>query len=89
MSKKAYLILIVFTGHYSQRDKTIRTIRLGECFLFSIEPKMAVFHSTGKDENFQMLSSDSLALGGSKGTKTGENSVDCTGYDIRRLSSHS
>jgi len=39
----------------------------GECFLFSIEPKMAVFHSTGKDENFQMLSSDSLALGGSKG----------------------
>jgi len=39
----------------------------GECFLFSIEPKMAVFHSTGKDENFQCLSSDSLAMGGSKG----------------------
>ena len=60
--------------YYSQMDKTIRTfwIRLGECFLFSIEPKMAVFHSTGKDENFQMLSSDSLALGGSKGTKTVE-----------------
>lgn len=39
----------------------------GESFLFSIQPKMAVFHSTGKDENFQMLSSDFLALGGSKG----------------------
>ena len=60
--------------YYSQIDETIQTFcfRLGECFLFSIEPKMAVFHSTGKDENFQMLSSDSLALGGSKGTKTGE-----------------
>merc|ERR1712198_797249 len=39
----------------------------GECFLFSIQPKMAVFHSTGKDENFQCLSSGSLAMGGSKG----------------------
>jgi len=39
----------------------------GECFLFSIEPKMAVFHSTGKDENYQSLSYDSLAMGGSKG----------------------
>jgi len=39
----------------------------GECFLFSIQPKMAIFHSTGKDENFQMLSSEFLALGGQPG----------------------
>ena len=40
---------------------------LGECFLFSIQPKMAVFHSTGKDENFQMLTGDQLAMGGQPG----------------------
>ena len=40
---------------------------LGECFLFSIQPKMAIFHSTGKDENFQMLSNEFLALGGQPG----------------------
>jgi len=39
----------------------------GECFIFSIQPKMAIFHSTGKDENFQMLSSDFLAMGGKQG----------------------
>ena len=40
----------------------------GECFLFSIQPKMAVFHSSGKDENFQMLVPDDyLAMGGSPG----------------------
>jgi len=39
----------------------------GECFIFSIQPKMAIFHSTGKDENFQMLSNDLLALGGQPG----------------------
>jgi len=39
----------------------------GECFLFSIQPKMAIFHSTGKDENFQMLTSDILAMGGRRG----------------------
>eukprot|EP00088_Acartia_fossae_P061598 TRINITY_DN7404_c0_g1_i16.p1 TRINITY_DN7404_c0_g1~~TRINITY_DN7404_c0_g1_i16.p1 ORF type:complete len:485 (-),score=160.73 TRINITY_DN7404_c0_g1_i16:589-2043(-) len=39
----------------------------GECFLFSISPKMAVFHSTGKDENFQKLSSSLLAMGGQAG----------------------
>jgi len=39
----------------------------GECFIFSIQPKMAIFHSTGKDENFQMLSKDLLALGGQPG----------------------
>ena len=40
---------------------------LGECFLFSIQPKMAVFHSTGKDENFQQLTGEHLALGGGQG----------------------
>ena len=39
----------------------------GECFLFSIQPKMAVFHSSGKDENFQMLTDEHLAMGGSPG----------------------
>jgi len=39
----------------------------GECFIFSIQPKMAVFHSTGKDENFQMLTGDELAMGGKPG----------------------
>jgi len=39
----------------------------GECFIFSIQPKMAIFHSTGKDENYQMLSNDLLALGGQPG----------------------
>jgi len=39
----------------------------GECFLFSIQPKMAIFHSTGKDENLQMLSDELLALGGQPG----------------------
>merc|ERR1719500_1747740 len=39
----------------------------GESFLFSIQPKMAIFHSTGKDENFQMLSDELLALGGQPG----------------------
>jgi len=51
----------------------------GECFLFSIEPKMAVFHSTGKDENFQSLSSDSLAMGGSKGSYGLELNDDLSG----------
>ena len=40
---------------------------LGECFIFSIQPKMAVFHSTGKDENFQMLTGEHLAMGGQPG----------------------
>lgn len=35
----------------------------GECFLFSIMPKMAIFHSTGKNENYQSLSGDRLAMG--------------------------
>jgi len=39
----------------------------GECFLFSIKSKMAIFHSTGKDENFQMLTADTLAMGGRPG----------------------
>jgi len=39
----------------------------GECFLFSISPKMAIFHSTGKDENYQKLSSSLLAMGGQEG----------------------
>ena len=39
----------------------------GECFLFSIQPKMAVFHSSGKDENFQMMTDEHLAMGGSPG----------------------
>ena len=39
----------------------------GECFLFSIQPKMAVFHSTGKDENYQQLTGEHLALGGGQG----------------------
>jgi len=39
----------------------------GECFIFSIQPKMAVFHSTGKDENFQMLTGEHLAMGGQPG----------------------
>merc|ERR1712126_113859 len=39
----------------------------GECFIFSIQPKMAIFHSTGKDENFQMLSNELFALGGTPG----------------------
>jgi len=51
----------------------------GECFLFSIEPKMAVFHSTGKDENFQTLSSDMLAMGGSKGNHGLELNDDLSG----------
>ena len=29
---------------------------------------MAVFHSTGKDENFQMLTGDHLAMGGQPGS---------------------
>ena len=28
---------------------------------------MAVFHSTGKDENFQMLTGEQLAMGGKPG----------------------
>lgn len=36
----------------------------GESFIFSIQPKMAIFHSTGKDENYQMLTGDHLAMGG-------------------------
>ena len=43
----------------------------GECFLFSIQPKMAVFHSTGKDENFQQLTGEHLALGGGQGGDMG------------------
>lgn len=39
----------------------------GECFLFSIQPKMAIFHSTGKDENFQMLTKEHFAMGGREG----------------------
>jgi len=42
----------------------------GECFLFSIEPKMAIFHSTGKNENYQQMNKDApchLAMGGSEG----------------------
>jgi len=39
----------------------------GECFLFSIQPKMAIFHSTGKDENFQMLTKEHMAMGGREG----------------------
>ena len=44
----------------------------GECFLFSIQPKMAVFHSSGKDENFQMLTDENLAMGGSPGEETSQ-----------------
>lgn len=59
----------MFGGHGSTSwcDTNGGWVGNGECFLFSISPKMAVFHSTGKDENFQMLSSDFLSLGGSKG----------------------
>jgi len=39
----------------------------GECFIFSIQPKMAIFHSTGRDENFQMLTEDCLGMGGKPG----------------------
>merc|ERR1719189_3454601 len=39
----------------------------GECFIFSIQPKMAVFHSTGKDENFQLMTGEHLAMGGNPG----------------------
>jgi len=39
----------------------------GESFLFSIVPKMAVFDSTGKDENFMRLNEEGLAMGGSQG----------------------
>lgn len=39
----------------------------GESFIFSISPKMAIFHSTGKDENYQMLTSELLAMGGQSG----------------------
>merc|ERR1719318_2485280 len=39
----------------------------GECLLFSIQPKMAIFHSTGKDENFQMLTKEHFAMGGREG----------------------
>lgn len=39
----------------------------GECFLFSLSPKMAIFCSTGKDENFMRLTGDCLALGGKPG----------------------
>jgi len=51
----------------------------GESFLFSIEPKMAVFHSTGKDENFQALSSEMLAMGGTKGNHGFELNDDLSG----------
>jgi len=39
----------------------------GESFLFSIVPKMAIFDSTGKDENFMRLNEEGLAMGGSPG----------------------
>jgi len=53
----------------------------GECFLFSISPKMAVFHSTGKDENFQKLSGDLLAIGGKEGKYGFELSSDLSSGD--------
>ena len=34
----------------------------GESFIFSIQPKMAVFHATGKDENFQVRFSFELKV---------------------------
>eukprot|EP00092_Neocalanus_flemingeri_P005289 GFUD01005694.1.p1 GENE.GFUD01005694.1~~GFUD01005694.1.p1 ORF type:complete len:160 (-),score=39.02 GFUD01005694.1:173-607(-) len=40
----------------------------GECFIFSIKPNMEIFHSTGENEHFQMLSCDSLAMGGKQGS---------------------
>lgn len=70
----------------------------GECFIFSIQPKMAIFHSTGKDENFQMLSSDSLAMGGQPGNfglelnsdlTTGSSSGSIETFHTIRLSSGS
>jgi len=58
----------VGNGEYSVKNIIVIIIMfLGECFIFSIQPKMAIFHSTGKDENFQMLSKDLLALGGQPG----------------------
>jgi hypothetical protein len=63
----------------------------GECFLFSIQPRMAVFHSTGKDENFQMLTSELLALGGRPGGFGLELRADltsgCSSGDIDTFSS--
>ena len=54
-----FIIIIIFSYYFF--------LPPGECFIFSIQPKMAVFHSTGKDENFQLLSSEILALGGQPG----------------------
>ncbi|XP_023326555.1 uncharacterized protein LOC111699974 isoform X2 [Eurytemora carolleeae] len=51
----------------------------GESFLFSLEPKMAVFHSTGKDENYQLLTQELLAMGGSKGLYGLEMNNDLSG----------
>jgi len=68
----------------------------GECFLFSISPKMAIFHSTGKDENFQKMSSDLLAMGGKDGhhgfqlnddLSSGDCNADIQTFDTIQLSS--
>ncbi len=41
----------------------------GDSFIFSIKPKMAIFHATGKDDNIMFLSKsgDGLGLGGRSG----------------------
>ena len=33
---------------FDQNSCCFRWVGNGECFLFSIQPKMAIFHSTGK-----------------------------------------
>ena len=59
----------VFGAHASTSwcDTDYTWVGNGECFLFSIKPKMTVFHSTGKDKNFQTMSDELLAMGGSRG----------------------
>ena len=52
----------------SWRDTDGGWVGNGDSFVFSLKPKMAIFYSTGKDENFMSFSKDNgLGLGGRTG----------------------
>ena len=41
--------------NFDQNSWCFRWVGNGECFLFSIQPKMAIFHSTGKVNQHQIF----------------------------------
>ena len=68
----------LLTDKFWQKDKLwpkLRWVGNGECFLFSIQPKMAIFHSTGKVNEHQRI----------RGTKIAQNVMISDGHTFTML----